>query len=1579
MWDDVRDRFIELRDLLQEGMELSTSPLTKPGQLREGFQYQDLYGMNVALSWLEHPADFVWVQFEAEEYGYLDDVVIHKSDQTLSLIQIKHVTERPDRPGLSLDDLLQKKTARSRSLFEKWFQSWLSVESDPQYKSIDAILYTNRPPAEDFAAVLNAEFPQKIEAAKLQEKDSTIFESFRKQTGKAVERLDAFLGTIAFRFNSADIEPTKQILRSRANQLNISAEGFSSLLDQISIWSTRRNTDGTTVKVNLDAIKRACGWRKVERLSEAFPVASDYVPLGGDLLEGFAQHLLSLDGGDYILSDVPGAGKSTFLAKLSEYLEHKNVPCIRHHYFLGNDDESKFERLNSRRTADALIAELEAFVDVSVSPSLDMLKDIITAASAELHQKGRTLVILLDGLDHVLRTEDEDELALLLKQLLPPPPHLSIIFGTRHIPSTRVRSLFQQVPSDRRYNVPRLSADDCKAMLRVHSTIDIPENAVEAVATRLAEITEGLPLHAHYCLVQLEALSQQGIVLEHTLDQLVPYGGDLGKYYETIWETLSPETKVLAIVLAIAEFAVPREAMPVLFSGTAPDLQRALESLRPFVNETFDGLTLFHTSFQEFVSNHTDTETYMAASLERLIQWLRVHATASLRWRWLHAKEFQAGNPRPLIDSTNRAWIINSIKDGRPLHAIEELLRLACHAAMMQSDYCTALFRGMSADQIEYNPDANDTIWSDALSMVGFQRLDRASGTLHFTDFKHDNSDVLLEMTNRAPSGELPAIIDELFERFEAIAYAKGVMNHESALEGAAKYYVSALAVARSSLQDVVAFIRRFNFEPARLAVSQDYISALLSSQQFTNALAAVELVPVTEDQRALLREKITFTSFSQPGTYASQAAGEGLWAQLGDKVILNHTAPARYVWPQSSELPLSIERFKDEERAALSRAFYSAWLNGLVAGTTNDRASLDSWIKDVRTQGWSGETGSHLASMGFAMGEILVGLNLDLCSPLSKLNEVDVITPGDPSWEDYELWISYKLALQNILRDSLALRFAFQQKAVDPSTLNRITSIPGFEEYDQYKLLLNCEAGLLPQDIVVSFVEARLQALRTRLQEFPERAEAYLEIATLARRTGASSLSERCLRDAIDNLLGYGNHKDIFFYELLESLEVAVQNSVTDVPALLDRVAPAVNVIRHVTDGDETGHLVEEFAGISLQLGSSAIAAAVYRQMMDDERFYQAESVFEKIAEFGQLSNVWVRSLLLTSVDSATRRRIAQRAENDKDAAALAAELHAVDHDPILLVSTPISSTAGRTRREERLNLIESTVRATRPEDISPQQFIEFCIQHHNDHYLKDFSEQWLDSWVPKDRKAVYECMTNAMNQRLVHSWSGDLELKLLPLVLEFEGPAKAFEALIAAALAVHVWNSFYTQAEKTETVFNFLKKHFPKHIDTFIRRTVESAGYRKRLGALPVRRGAQFFFFAGRPKEAVELITAGVERLIELMANLELPPILWTREESNVLSSLFTRLFHVHPEVRSRAAQSLGELLLNHETSEPTRRELESRLSACRLESQLITLLYPIAYARRQGYAWPDSELVPHLKERCSALDLVLGSMKP
>jgi hypothetical protein len=132
-----------------------------------------------------------------------------------------------------------------------------------------------------------------------------------------------------------------------------------------------------------------------------------------------------------------------------------------------------------------------------------------------------------------------------------------------------------------------------------------------------------------------------------------------------------------------------------------------------------------------------------------------------------------------------------------------------------------------------------------------------------------------------------------------------------------------------------------------------------------------------------------------------------------------------------------------------LARAFHSAWINGLLAGVANDTASLRTWVAGVRSQGWTGKTASHLATMGFDMGETLARSDVDVCSALSRLNEVDVIEPGHPSWDDYELWISYKRALYEVLRDCLSLRFRWQQKLLDNAATAAVASIPAFEEHD--------------------------------------------------------------------------------------------------------------------------------------------------------------------------------------------------------------------------------------------------------------------------------------------------------------------------------------------------------------------------------------------------------------------------------------------------------------------------------------------------------------------------------------------------
>lgn len=221
-------------------------------------------------------------------------------------------------------------------------------------------------------------------------------------------------------------------------------------------------------------------------------------------------------------------------------------------------------------------------------------------------------------------------------------------------------------------------------------------------------------------------------------------------------------------------------------------------------------------------------------------------------------------------------------------------------------------------------------------------------------------------------------------------------------------------------------------------------------------------------------------------------------------------------------------------------------------------------------------------------------------------------------------------------------------------------------------------------------------------------------------------------------------------------------------------------------------------------------------------------------------------------------------------------------------------------------------------------------------------------------------------------------MELRLLPSVLEFDGPNQAFRALIDAARSVYVWNAFYTQSEKTDTVFSFLFDHFSDRVAEFIQKTVESADYRKRMGYLPVRRGVQFLLLAGRPEDAIKLLASGVDRLLSLMANLEVPTTDWDRNEDHIPNALFSRLFHVHPEVRSRAAKSLGDLLLDITTSPRISAALEAKLVDCRLESEFVNLVYPVAYAKQRGYKWPQSELPALCNVRSTALDLILRSIE-
>lgn len=62
---------------------------TPTGVRRAGDDYQDIIGLEQIVEWLEHPSRFLSMEVEADDAGYLDDIVISLRDGTRIFRQVK--------------------------------------------------------------------------------------------------------------------------------------------------------------------------------------------------------------------------------------------------------------------------------------------------------------------------------------------------------------------------------------------------------------------------------------------------------------------------------------------------------------------------------------------------------------------------------------------------------------------------------------------------------------------------------------------------------------------------------------------------------------------------------------------------------------------------------------------------------------------------------------------------------------------------------------------------------------------------------------------------------------------------------------------------------------------------------------------------------------------------------------------------------------------------------------------------------------------------------------------------------------------------------------------------------------------------------------------------------------------------------------------------------------------------------------------------------------------------------------------------------------------------------------------------
>src|SRR5205823_11562381 len=99
--------------------------------------------------------------------------------------------------------------------------------------------------------------------------------------------------------------------------------------------------------------------------------------------------------------------KSTYLTKLNDLLNQNQVVSLLHHYFIPND-ASPMDRLQPERVIEGLKALFKkhpkALGRLANMDSRNLsLREFISQAAGHFNKQGNAFVLIIDGLDHVLR------------------------------------------------------------------------------------------------------------------------------------------------------------------------------------------------------------------------------------------------------------------------------------------------------------------------------------------------------------------------------------------------------------------------------------------------------------------------------------------------------------------------------------------------------------------------------------------------------------------------------------------------------------------------------------------------------------------------------------------------------------------------------------------------------------------------------------------------------------------------------------------------------------------------------------------------------------------------------------------------------------------------------------------------------------------------------------------------------------------------------------------------------------------------------------------------------------------------
>jgi len=1222
-------------------MKKNTYDYTKIGPLREGFEYQDAQSIQYFIKWMEKPDIYEWITLEADDFGSLDDIVISRSDGFTELIQVKY-SVHPESPKKSWSwTHLTKKIKNKESLFFKWFSSWKKITI--HQKKIKVIIKTNKQATGILKETLSSS-PDGYNKINLNKFEKT---KFYKQLIKVNKEsyIKNFLKALRFSIESNLDDLWDNNERRFKDNLGGTSTGWNSIKKSARDWTIKNNIPNKDGKIYLSNIHRAALWYRPEYLNQNFPIPDDFVLFNSDLFKKICDELSKGTGGIKIFYGSPGIGKSTFLNYLSNFLkEKKDLPIIIHNYYIPSKEQF-YERLKHQKAIEGF--KYKFLHDTSLKKSIKniafqnfdriSLKKILKESSNYFNTVGKNLIVIIDGLDHVLNYKNKKELDDFLKEFLPLNKGLWLLIGTQlFVGQSLPLLLLNSCPDNQRIEIHGLSYLGVEHIVKSNrNSLKISEDKFDIFIKKLYEVSKGNPLYLKYCIKFLHELNLKKLYPQN-IDSIPPYKGNILNYYKAIWNNLCYEAKEIAILMSSIEANLTKPFILEIITQKDIKFNDAVSGFNT-INHLLifkrGKVQIFHMSFNNFIKNSEDYSITEKVVKKKFLKWLNSDESPDeIEWAYKGILELEVGNSKKFINSLGRRWLYKAVFDNRPLDLILYQLRLGASYCFKKRIYSKGLQLGLLHTYAANAPDEVHDAWNKIWSMQ-FQKNNKEIDT-YFNNLKQLSPYQLEIIAKKAWEFGDSELLENIFEELNFRLIDDNITPDYLPVA-----FSTVLCLLKYDYKIVLNWINKF-LGHKKNKILKNYCDTLLKTDQVTI------LCQIITDKKILTKEKANILSNISINLLKSNASKAWLkensyhsiwksWTLL--YLLLNKSLKnvdeLEIEIPKPEEFPDSIKEYGDD-RYIFEKKYFLLFLNSLVLQILFKKNNIEENIKLCDERRYSNQIYKKLVQLSRILAD---NFKKKKIYRFDKLTEIysDLYIPQWP--KDREI-INFFHALRRIFSKIVLVIHILNSYqnviAIDTKKLKKFNRFALFDYSDLIEFIINEKIKILNNNACCYLLDNLDRDINSEITSLHERAKKYADLAEIAYIYENNKFYLKFVNKSIQNFFCYGYHKDIFLFEVLESLKAFGISKPSKFNKWIEQIIPLISEVNNYTDGDETNHLSARLSEI-LSITNTNLIKSYYLEETENEDYFLAEKIFPHLINSLDLDNPIAKALATTGIDS--------------------------------------------------------------------------------------------------------------------------------------------------------------------------------------------------------------------------------------------------------------------------------------------------------------------------------------------------------